>query len=84
VGVAQTFNSTTQEAETGGSLEFEASLVYRVSSRIARVLIQRNPVSEKQGNKTTRKKKKEKEKKMTGQGVMAPFFIIKNLFIFLF
>jgi hypothetical protein len=34
--VAHTFNSSTWEAETGGSLEFKASLVYRVSSRTAR------------------------------------------------
>jgi hypothetical protein len=37
--------------------EFEASLVYRVSSRTARVT-QRNPVS-----KHTKKKKKKKERK---------------------
>ena len=30
------FNSSTQEAEEGGSLEFENSLVYRVSFRTAR------------------------------------------------
>jgi hypothetical protein len=30
------FNPSTQEAEAGGFSEFEASLVYRVSSRIAR------------------------------------------------
>ena len=40
-----TFNSSTQ-AEAGGSLEFEASLVYRASSRTARV-IQRNSCLEK-------------------------------------
>jgi hypothetical protein len=38
--------------------EFEASLVYKVSSRTART-IQRNPVSK---NQTKRKKEKEKEK----------------------
>jgi hypothetical protein len=43
--VAHGFNPSTWEAEAGGS-EFEASLVYRVSSRTARV-IQRNPVSKK-------------------------------------
>jgi hypothetical protein len=36
--------------------EFEASLVYRVSSRIARAT-QRNPVSKKQTNKKTKTKK---------------------------
>jgi hypothetical protein len=40
--------------------EFEASLVYRVSSRTARAT-QRNPVSKKQ-NKTKKKKKKNKQK----------------------
>jgi hypothetical protein len=41
---AHTFNPSTWEAEAGGFLEFEASLVYRVSSRTAKA-IQRNPVS---------------------------------------
>jgi hypothetical protein len=36
--------------------EFEASLVYRVSSRTDRV-IQRNPVSKKNKNKTNKQKK---------------------------
>jgi hypothetical protein len=40
--------------------EFEASLVYRVSSRTARA-IQRNPVSKKQTNR--KKKNKTKQKK---------------------
>jgi hypothetical protein len=40
--------------------EFEASLVYRVSSRTART-IQRNPVSK----KTKKNKKKQKQKKTT-------------------
>jgi hypothetical protein len=34
--VVHAFNPSTQEAEAGGFSEFEASLVYRVSSRIAR------------------------------------------------
>jgi hypothetical protein len=38
-----TVNPSTWEAEVGGSLEFEASLVYRGSSRIPRAT-QRNPV----------------------------------------
>jgi YHS domain-containing protein len=42
--VAHTFNPSTQEAEAGGSLEFEVSLVYRVSSRTVRAT-QGNPVS---------------------------------------
>ena len=37
------FNSSTQEAEAGGSLEFGASLVYREHSKTARAT-QRNPV----------------------------------------
>jgi hypothetical protein len=41
--------------------EFEASPVYRMSSRTARA-IQRNPVSKKQ-NKKKKKKEKEKEKR---------------------
>jgi hypothetical protein len=41
--MAHAFNPSTQEAEAG---EFEASLVYKVSSRTARA-IQRNPVSNK-------------------------------------
>ena len=40
--------------------EFEASLVYRVSSRTARA-IQRNPVSKKKKKPKRKKKKKEKE-----------------------
>jgi hypothetical protein len=55
--MAHGFNPNTWEAETGGS-EFEASLVYRVSSRAARAT-QRNPVSE--------KKKKKKNKKIVKQ-----------------
>jgi hypothetical protein len=42
--------------------EFEASLVYRVSSRTARAS-QRNPVSKKNKTKQNKKKKKRKRKK---------------------
>jgi hypothetical protein len=58
--VAHVFNPSTCEAEVGGFLssEFEASLVYRVSSRTARAT-QRNPVlknqKSKQNNKQTKK-----------------------------
>ena len=45
------------EAEAGGFLSSEASLVYRVSSRTARA-IQRNPVSEKNKSKQTNKQTK--------------------------
>jgi hypothetical protein len=44
--VVHVFNPSTQEAEAGG-FEFEASLVYKMSSRTARAT-QRNPVSKKQ------------------------------------
>jgi hypothetical protein len=54
--VTQTFNSSTQKAETGTPLEFEASLVYRVSSRTAR-----NLVSKKKKKKRRRRRKKEDE-----------------------
>jgi hypothetical protein len=42
--------------------EFEASLVYRVSSRTARAT-QRNPVSKKQKNKTNKQTNKKKNQK---------------------
>jgi hypothetical protein len=42
--------------------EFEASLVYKVSSRTARA-IQRNPVSKNKTKQKTKKKKKKKKKK---------------------
>jgi hypothetical protein len=41
--VVHTFNPSTPESEVGG-IEFKASLIYRVSSRIAKAT-QRNPVS---------------------------------------
>jgi hypothetical protein len=44
--VAHAFNPSTGEAEAGGFLIFEDSLVYKVSSRTARAM-QRNPVSKK-------------------------------------
>jgi glucan biosynthesis protein len=37
-------NPSTQETETGRSLEFDARLIYRVNSKIA-MAIHRNPVS---------------------------------------
>ena len=48
------FNPSTWETEEGRFLEFESSLVYRVSSRTARAT-QRNPVSKKQTNKQKNK-----------------------------
>ena len=50
LGVVALFNPSTLEAEAGGSCEFEASLVYRVSSRTART-IQGNPVWKNNNNK---------------------------------
>jgi hypothetical protein len=57
--VVHAFNPSTREAGRGRRIsEFEASLVYKVSSRTARA-IQRNPVSEnKKPNKTKTKNKK--------------------------
>ena len=47
--MAHAFNPSTWEAEAGAFTklfcEFEASLVYKASSRIARTVTQRNPVS---------------------------------------
>jgi hypothetical protein len=59
--VAHAFNPSTGEVEAGGFLEFEASLVYRVSSRTARA-IQRNPVSKNQNKQTKKKTKQTKQK----------------------
>jgi hypothetical protein len=54
--VAHAFNPSTWEAEAGRFRisEFEASLVYRVSSRTARAT-QRNPVSENKNNNNNKK-----------------------------
>jgi hypothetical protein len=46
--VAHTFNPSTWEAEAGGFLSFQASLVYIVSSRTARA-IQKNPIQNERG-----------------------------------
>jgi hypothetical protein len=59
--VAHAFNPSTREAEAGGFLEFEASLVYRVSSRTARAT-QRNPVSKNQKNKNKQTNKQTNHK----------------------
>jgi hypothetical protein len=53
--VVHAFNPSTWEAEAGGFLSFQDSLVYKVSSRTAWAL-QRNPVSKKK--KTKNKKQK--------------------------
>jgi hypothetical protein len=57
--VTHAFEPSTQEAEAGWISEFEASLVYKVSSRTARA-IQRNPVSKNQINKNKKTKQKQK------------------------
>jgi hypothetical protein len=54
--VAHAFNPSTWEAESRQISEFDASLVYRVSSRTARA-IQRNPVSKKQKQTNIKKSK---------------------------
>ena len=46
--MAHAFKPSTWEAEAGGFLSFEASLLYIVSSRTARA-IQRNPIKKKGG-----------------------------------
>ena len=70
--VAHTFNPSTQEAESGGSLEFKASLlVYRACSKTARTT-QRNPVKTKQKQKQKQKKIiKRKEGKGEGAQVIS-------------
>jgi hypothetical protein len=60
--VVHAFNPSTQEARGRRISEFEASLVYKVTSRTARA-IQRNPVSKKPKNKKKKKKNKKKTKK---------------------
>jgi hypothetical protein len=72
--VAHAFNPSTSPRGRGRWIsEFEASLVYRVSSRTARAT-QRNPVSknkkrkEKKRKEKKRKEKKRKEKKRRSQG----------------
>ena len=50
-------NPRTREAEAGGSLEFETSLVYIVNSRTVRAT-QRNPVSGEKGPTPPSKKRR--------------------------
>ena len=57
--VAHTFNPSTREAEAGGSHEFEASLVYKVSSK---TVTQRNSVSKNKTKQKKRQKQKERER----------------------
>jgi hypothetical protein len=60
--VAHAFNPSNLGDRGRQISEFEASLVYKVSSRIARA-IQRNPVSKKQTTKQPKKKPKQPKKK---------------------
>ena len=63
--MAHAFNPSTWEGEAGGSLIFKASLVYRVSSGIARAA-QGNFVSKKQ-NKQKDRKGGERERETEGE-----------------
>ena len=49
--MAHTFNPSILEAKTGKISEFKASLLYKVSSRTARTVTQKNSVSKSQKNK---------------------------------
>ena len=57
--VAQDFNPSTLEAEQKDLCEFEASLVYRMSFRTVRAVIQKKPCLQKK-RKEGRKKGREK------------------------
>jgi hypothetical protein len=59
--VANAFNPSTLEAEAGGFLSSEASLVYRVSSWTARAT-QRNPVSKREEKRREEKRREEKRR----------------------
>ena len=59
--MAHAFDPSTWEGEAGGSLIFKASLVYRVSSGIARAA-QGNFVSKKQNKQKDRKGERERER----------------------
>jgi hypothetical protein len=59
--VAHAFDPSTQEAESDDVCDFEISLVYRVSSRTAGPVTQRNPVSK--NNKTNKQTKGKQNQK---------------------
>jgi hypothetical protein len=79
VVVAQAFNPSTWEAEAGRQIsEFEASLVYKVSSSTARA-IQRKPVSKnKKQNKTKQNNKKKNQKTTTKESYKNHTRIVKK------
>ena len=66
--VVHAFNPSSWEAEAGGSLEFAASLVYRVSSRTARAT-QRNRVLKNQKKKKKKKQQQQQQKTKTGRHI---------------
>jgi hypothetical protein len=80
--VAQAFILSTQEAEAGDLSAFEASLVYRDSSRTDKAT-QRNPVwkTNKQTNKQTNchQKKKQKQKPPKNLEPSIVFFFFFNI-----
>jgi hypothetical protein len=61
--VAHAFNPSTWEAEAGESLEFEASLVYKVSSRTVRTM--QRPCSPPPKKKKTKSTKLQQTVKQT-------------------
>jgi hypothetical protein len=65
--VVHAFNPSTWEGRGRRISEFEASLVYNVSSRTARA-IQRNPVSKPHPKKTNKQTNKNKTKQKTKGG----------------
>ena len=58
--VAHTFNPSTWEVEAGGSLEFEVSLIYKVSSRTVRTVTRRKSLLKGQTNKHPNKQTNKK------------------------
>ena len=64
--VALTFNPRTQKEGRQISM-FEASLVYKVSSKTVRAITQRNPVSKNQRKEGRKKKIGGREKKREGR-----------------
>jgi hypothetical protein len=75
--VALAFNLSTQEKRQAGSLEFQASLVYRLSSRVARATQKNHVLKNKTRNKQNRtnqgqflslKKKSNNNTRLTSSG----------------
>ena len=53
------FNPSTWKAEAGKSLEFETRLGYKVSSKTARTVTQKNPILKNQKKKRRRRRRGE-------------------------